>query len=204
MRVPASIQLVTQPQEYFRELLLAALQDNQIAPRSHEVEFYLVNLLFQFMKADYFFRPNVQTGTLDQECLVEILQHALEEKQPQVQKNLFRRLGDLSLYHAGFFYAHLYRQLGDVDYYIQMGEMAYQTVGDLSEEETLKKIYLELADRFPLFVQVLSCVSEKVFHQTEKDLLRTYETWVQTRSEKAEKTLREAGILPTPILKKSC
>ncbi len=49
------------------------------------------------------------------------------------------------------------------------------------------------------FVEVLAEISEKTTPaKTGADLLRVYERWVATGSERAEKALREAGILPMP------
>ena len=38
--------------------------------------------------------------------------------------------------------------------------------------------------------------------KTEKDILRIYEVWVRTRSERAAKALQEAGIVPNETIKK--
>ena len=45
-------------------------------------------------------------------------------------------------------------------------------------------------------------VSANTTPRTEKDLLRLYELWVRTRSERAAKALQEAGILPNENIKK--
>jgi hypothetical protein len=71
-----------------------------------------------------------------------------------------------------------------------------------TEEDHLRELYLELADKFARFVDVLAEVSDKTTPKTEKDLLRLYELWVRTRSERAAKALQEAGILPNDTVKK--
>ena len=85
------------------------------------------------------------------------------------------------------------RKLVDVDYYIDMGGTAYQQVA-IRTEETRKSIFEELAHKFAAFVDVLAAVSAKTTpNKSEKDLLRLYELWVRTGSDRAAKALSEAG-----------
>ena len=51
-------------------------------------------------------------------------------------------------------------------------------------------------------VKVLAEVSDKTAQRSEKDLLRLYDVWMQTRSDRAAKALQEAGILPNKTIKK--
>ena len=183
--------LVTQPQDYFRELVTESLGRQKIYAQP-ETEFYLVNLLNEFMKAD----------KLTEEPLALLVKGALEEPLPQAQSARFRHIGDVSLYVCGFFQDSLNRKLVDVDYYIDMGGAAYQQVAARAAEESLKYVYEELAEKFASFVEVLADVSDKTTPRTEKDLLRLYELWVRTRSERAAKALQEAGILPNDNIKK--
>jgi hypothetical protein len=66
----------------------------------------------------------------------------------------------------------------------------------------MRPVYEELATKFASFIEVLAEVSDKTTPRTEKDLLRLYELWVRTRSERAAKALQEAGILPNETVKK--
>ncbi len=186
-----NLKLVTQPQDFFRELVTDALGRNQVRTRP-ETEFYLVNLLNQFVSAE----------KLTQEPLALLVKDAIERPEVHEQQARFRHVGDLSLYVAGFFQDSLNRKLVDVDYYIGMGGTAYQHAAARSAEQTLRGVFHELAERFSTFVDVLADVSEKTTPRTEKDLLRLYEVWVTTRSERAAKALQEAGILPNDTVKK--
>ncbi len=200
-----TLTLVAQPLDYFRELVTKALE-NQRLSTFPEAEFYLVNLLNQFMTADrlYWRGPKgaVPKGAVKDESLVAMLKKALEQPEPQAQSALFRHMGDVSLYVAGFFQDSLNRKLVDVDYYIDMGGTAYRQVAARSDEEILKTLYGELAEKFGSFVDILAEVSDQTAHRSERDLLRTYELWVRTRSERAAKALQEAGILPNETIKK--
>jgi hypothetical protein len=195
-----SLKLIAQPQEYFRELILEALGNQKINTQP-ETEFYLVNLLNQFIQADRLYARDAE-GSHQEEPLALMIQKALEEPSPQGQSALFRHVGDVSLYTAGFFQDSLNRKVVDVDYYIGMGGNAYHQVAARSSEEPLRSVYSELGQKFAVLVDVLAEVSDKTSTRTEKDLLRLYELWVRTGSERAKKALNQAGIVPNPTVKK--
>ena len=195
----SSLTLVSQPQAYFHELVTDALHRQHVTTQP-ETEFYLVNLLNQFMTTDRLYARDGQ-GAVREEPLALMLKEALEQPAAQAQSAMFRHVGDVSLYVAGYFQESLNRKLVDVDYYIGMGGTAYTQVAARSEEEMKKALYLELAEKFGRFVEVLAEVSDKTTPRTEKDLLRLYEVWVRTRSERAAKALQEAGILPNETIK---
>lgn len=192
--------LVSQPQDYFRELVTDAL-DRQNVTTQPETEFYLVNLLNQFMTTDRLYSRDGQGG-VRAEPLALMIKEALEVPERSAQSAMFRQVGDVSLYVAGFFQDSLSRKLVDVDYYIGMGGTAYQQVAARSEEDALRELYLELAGKFARLVDVLAEVGDKTSLRTEKDLLRMYELWVRTRSDRAAKALHDAGILPNETIKK--
>lgn len=141
-------------------------------------------------------------GAVRDEPLAMMVKEALEEPKPFAQSVLFRHIGDVSLYVAGFFQDSLNRKLVDVDYYIDMGGTAYQRVASRAEEDLMKALYQELADKFGVLVEVLADVSDQTSQRTEKDLLRLYELWVRTRSDRAAKALQDAGIIPNETIKK--
>jgi hypothetical protein len=187
-----NLALVSQPQDYFRELVTGALGRRKVSTRP-ETEFYLVNLMNQFMTPD----------RLPGEPLALLLKDALEEPQPQAQSAMFRQIGDVSLYMGGFFQDSLNRKLVDVDYYIEMGGSAYQRVASSRvPEESLRPVYAELAAKFAALIDVFAEVGDQTSLRTERDLLRMYELWVRTRSERAAKALADAGILPNETVKK--
>lgn len=192
--------LVTQPHAYFHELVTEALGKQNIDARP-ETEFYLVNLLHQFMITDRLYARDSQ-GTRRDEPLALMVKEAIEAPQAQTQRDLFRHIGDFSLYTAGYFQDSLSRKLVDVDYYIEMGGTAYRQVSVRIGEEAHRILYLELAEKFSSFVDVLAAVSDKTTTKSEKDILRMYELWIRTKSERAAKALQEAGILPNETIKK--
>ncbi len=199
-RKSKSLALVTQTQEFFHELVDEALKTKKYKP-STETQVYLVNLLNQFLSSDRLYTRDAE-GNVKDEPLAILVKEALEQPEIEAQKSLFRYIGDVSLYTAGFFQDSLSRKVVDVDYYIGMGGTAYRQVAARIPEKPVQGLYQELAEEFPLWVDVLAEVSDKTTQKTETNLLRIYETWIRTKSERAAKTLKEAGILPNKTIKK--
>ena len=196
----SNLTLVSQPQDYFRELVTEALGNQKVSTQP-ETEFYLVNLLNKFMTTDSLYMRDPQ-GTVRDEPLAIMVKEAFEQPKTEAQRASFQHIGDVSLYMAGFFQDSLTRKLVDVDYYIGMGGTAYLQVAARADEEILKMLYQELSEKFGVLVDVLAEVGDKTARRTEKDILRLYEHWIRTRSERAAKALQEAGILPNETVKK--
>ncbi len=96
------------------------------------------------------------------------------------------------------------RKLVDIDYYVHMGGSAY---GALSEHvrgsrrgKIFSSVFAELAVKFQEFVDVLAEVRNAAGSHRDIDILRTYEIWLRTGSERAAGMLRELGIEPNQAL----
>jgi hypothetical protein len=131
--------------------------------------------------------------------LAELYGDALAATGEQRDQRL-QRLGDVALFVAGLFAQSLSRSLVDVDYYIAMGGGAYGRLagsqGVARPHSALKDVFGELAVHFPRFVDVLAEVGERVNLGNCADVLRLYEIWQCTGSERAASRLRELGIDP--------
>lgn len=187
----------TSLREYFKDLLSGAMT-SQRAPLGELTEFYLVDLLARFTEADalYARRPD---GTLDEEPLAFLLRKALEGDREQ-RVSALRKLGDNSLYVAGFFGDSLGRRLVDVDYYISMGGAAYGSLASLTRDGpsggAFVGLYDELGQKFNTIVDLFAEISERVAVTTNKGVLRLYERWVKTGSERLTRLLAEQGVIP--------
>jgi hypothetical protein len=111
-----------------------------------------------------------------------------------------RRLGDVSLFVAGFFAQSFARKLVDVDYHIAMGGRAYGTLAESMRGgmrgQAFAAIFLELAQKFQRLVDVLNDVAEMAYNHSDKDILRLYEIWLKTGSPRAYSVLRRLGVAP--------
>ncbi|HTU59270.1 MAG TPA: hypothetical protein VMF89_12565 [Polyangiales bacterium] len=112
-----------------------------------------------------------------------------------------QRLGDVSLFIAGFFAHSFARKLVDVDYHIAMGGRAYGTLAEAlarGRSRVLAQVFAELAAKFQPLVDALNDVSETSYRHTDADILRLYEMWLKTGSRRSYQILRRLGVQPAP------
>lgn len=186
-----SIDTVSDVGEYFYQQIREAISNQRIEAMP-ETEFYLVNLLTRFSKTERVYLES--DHQLEEEALCKLLKRALESDR-QSRIILLRRLGDIALYFAGYFPESLSRKLIDLNYYVQMGGIAYETVSSLLTAPHKQDLYHELALKFPSWVDVLGEVSAKSFTHTKQDLLKLYDFWLNTGNRVAEVLLQEKGVL---------
>ncbi|MBI4041476.1 MAG: hypothetical protein HY390_06390 [Deltaproteobacteria bacterium] len=183
----SKISIFNEPLEFFRERVVQSLQNQHIETHP-EIEFYLVSLLVRYMQMEAMKESQKKPLALQyQKALLS---------QPQVKIQLFKELGDFALYVSGFFADSLSRQLVDVDYYMNMGGIAYKNLANLLSKQHLHQLYEDLANRFSTYVDVLAEVSEGAFSHSSIDILRLYEKWLKTKSERLEKLLMKEGLFP--------
>ncbi len=191
-----NLTLETSPESFFFELVHGAVEHQKIKVQP-ETEFYLVKLLNRFIFSESLYAKN-SAGEFEDQPLALLYKDALESEAAATQKTLFQNVGDISLYKAGFFQESIQSSLVDLDYYIGMGGLAYQHAAQRSEDKHFQNMFTELAKKFPECVDVLFEVSEKTtVTKTEQDLLRLYDMWSRTGSERASRALLRAGIKTT-------
>ena len=176
------------PAEYFKELVESALA-RQHLQAGDLTEYYLVNLLCQYVRLD-----GAVTRAEHGEPLAIRLARALDSGGSE-QRARLRSIGDFSLFMSGFFSESFRRRLVDVDYYKSMGEYAY---GSLSrrDEDAFAEVFGELARKFVGFTDVLADISERTALASTPDVLRLYEKWLRTGSERDGQRLVERGVIP--------
>jgi len=175
--------------EWFREMVADALSHRRI--KIQEVtEFYLVNLLAGFLATERLFVEDAD-GTVTAEPLALILLRAVEADRRMRAAHL-RRLGDTALFVSGFFGDSLARSLVDVDYYIAMGGRAYGALAD--SERGQDALFEELSTRFGDFVDLFAEIAELSDLRSNRGLVRLYERFLATRSERVAQRLRERGV----------
>jgi hypothetical protein len=190
------------PNEYFQGAVSGAVANLRLQVSEH-AQHYLVQLLGHFITTENLVPTDLEgnpASTLTQQLAI-----ALEQEQSEARAKRLRQLGDYSLYIAGFFSDSLSRKLVDVDYYIGMGGAAYENAARLQDKKARSDLFLELARKFPKFVEVLSQISEETGFNPDshRDLLRVYDLWVKTGSKKFANQLVKAGINPAAAMKKT-
>jgi hypothetical protein len=190
--------------EYFHDALHDALERQHLAVED-QTEHYVVNLLTLFSRADALYEQppeGVQgAGGARLKPLVVMLAEALEASTPSDRHRGLQRLGDVSLFVAGFFAQGFARKLIDIDYHIAMGGRAYSTLADAlarTRSRVLGQVFAELSEKFQPMVDALNDISETSYQHSDKDILRLYEVWLKTGSKRSFDILKRLGVDPTP------
>ena len=183
------------PNEYFQGAVSGAVASLRLQISEH-AQHYIVQLLGHYISTENLVPTDADGKPAD--TLTQQLAIALEQVRAEQRVQRLRQLGDYSLYIAGFFSDSLSRKLVDVDYYIGMGCAAYENVAALEEKKNRAELFLELSQKFPKFVEILSQISEETGFNPEshRDLLRVYDLWLKTGAKKFANQLVKAGINP--------
>jgi len=146
-----TIQPVASLKEFFRDALHDALSHQHVAVED-QTEHYVVNLLTLFSDADALFeREGAPRERSRLKPLAVMLGEALEAPTHEARFRGLQRLGDVSLFIAGFFSAGFARKLVDIDYHIAMGGRAYGALAENcgpARARTLRQVFAELAAKF--------------------------------------------------------
>jgi RNase adaptor protein for sRNA GlmZ degradation len=196
---PASID-VRNLREFFRDSLHAALERQKLGVDDH-TEHYVVNVLTLFARSEALFDSMPEGRRL--KPLALMLAEAGEAPTREERHRTLQRLGDVSLFVAGFLPQGFARRLVDVDYHVAMGGRAYGTLADTcrtgARGRALGTVFAELAGKFQRLVDALNDVSEMAHRHDQRDVLRQYEIWLKTGSPRAHGILRGLGVEPVPV-----
>jgi hypothetical protein len=192
-----SLVAVSSLREFFRDAFHAA-SEHQRLDIDEQVEQYVVNVLTMFSRADALYEKT--PDGLRIKPLVRMLAEALEAPSAAARQRGLQRLGDVSLFIAGFFARSFARKLIDIDYHIAMGGNAYSSLANSMQRtqagRSIASIYTQLAENFQLLVDALNEVSEMSYQHTNADILRLYEIWMKTGSQRAHGLLNRLGVQP--------
>jgi hypothetical protein len=194
------VHAVTSLQEFFKDSVEEAMAKQGVAAGDHTA-YYVVNLLTLFARHDALYERGEPGPGL--QPLALLLAAAAESPTRETRNAMLRRVGDTSLFVAGFLGDGFARKLVDVDYYIDMGGAAYGRLSDnvrgTSEGRAFGTVFAELAAKFGDFVDVLAEIRDSG-RAAAIDVLRLYELWLRTGSKRAARLLREHGLQPNATL----
>ncbi|MFC4311031.1 hypothetical protein ACFPN2_18180 [Steroidobacter flavus] len=183
--------------EFFHDSVQKALRNQRVDVDDH-TEHYVVNVLTMFARSEELYERTSEGVRL--KPLAHMLADASAAQSTQQRDEALRRLGDVSLFIAGFFAQSFARKLIDIDYHIAMGGRAYGTLADNMRYsirgQAFAAVFLELAKKFQSLVDVLNDVAEMAYQHTDKDILRLYEIWLKTGSPRAFAILQRLGVAP--------
>jgi hypothetical protein len=179
--------------EFFREAIEDALQSKRVSATG-TITNYLVALLADFALPS----DNSQLS----KPLAFQLDEALNAPDPAERFEKLRTLGDNILYSCGFFADHYEARGVDQRYLYGIGTRAYGTAAGMlrgGEGDGSVAIFPELAARFGQYVDVVHDVADATatmgVHSSER-LLKVYERWQRTGSERLAKELSSQGLVP--------
>lgn len=184
--------------EFFRDALGKALASQQVRLDEHTAH-YVVSLLTVYSRTEVSHgdtRPGQRWVSL-----ADLLAQASAANTAVEREALLQRLGDVSLFVAGFFAQGFERRLVDVDYHIAMGGRAYGTLALTpvsGPRRALCGVFRELATKFQPVVDAIGEISDSARVWSQKDVLRLYELWLKTGSRRAQGLLQQLGVAPTP------
>ena len=177
---------------------IESVVESQGVKLSDHTKSYVVNLLSEYSNAAALHQQTDDNNTL------AMLYLRSQQVSHEERVRMLRRLGDLSLCVSGWFADSLNRKVVDVDYYISMGGGAYSTLASIFERKPEASVFVELYDelarKFSMVVEVLNEVSEGTGSR-DTSMLRLYDRWMKTGSERMHRILCERGIVPNRTLK---
>jgi hypothetical protein len=191
------VQPVANLKEYFRDALHGALESQRLSVED-QTEHYVVNLLTLFARSEALFDRTPEGPRL--KPLVVMLSEALEARSTDDRNRGLQRLGDVSLFVAGFFAQSFARKLIDIDYHIAMGGRAYGVLAEAlsrGKGRVLGGVFAELSQKFQPMVDALNELAETAYAHSDKDILRLYEIWMKTGSRRCYSLLKRLGVDPT-------
>ena len=192
-----SLVAVSSLREFFRDAFHEATE-HQNLEIEEQSEQYVVNLLTMFSRADALYEKTPEGLRI--RPLAHMLAEALDAPSAAARQRALQRLGDVSLFIAGFFARSFARKLIDIDYHIAMGGNAYGSLADSMQRSAsgraIAAIYAELAQKFQRLVDALNEVSEMSYVHSDADILRLYEIWMKTGSPRAHGLLNRLGVRP--------
>jgi hypothetical protein len=192
-----SLVAVSSLREFFRDAFHEATE-HQHLDIDEQSEQYVVNLLTMFSRADALYEKTPEGLRI--RPLAHMLAEALEAPSAPARQRALQRLGDVSLFIAGFFARSFARKMIDIDYHIAMGGNAYSSLADSMQRSAsgrgIAAIYTQLAQKFQGLVDALNEVSEMSYVHSDADIHRLYEIWMKTGSPRAHGLLSRLGVQP--------
>lgn len=193
--------VVEKPEVFFKEKV-KEIATNIDLNLDENVEHYLVNLLCEYIKPCNI--NSNQDSDPVQTPLAFMLKQALEAQNTDKIKK-YKKLGDVSLYYAGYFSDFVKKSTVDINYYVSMGSQAYSSAAKIINrsygDNHFYEVYCGLSGEFRNLVKIISYISNSSNADVNKNsnLLNLYEKWIKTNSDEIKSKLLEEGIDPIKV-----
>src|SRR5258707_3270121 len=188
---------VSSLREFFRDAFHTASQ-HQHLDSDEQAEQCVVNLPTMFSRAGALYERT--PDGLRIKPLAHMLADALEAPSASARQRGLQRLGDVSLFIAGFFARSFARKLIDIDYHIAMGGNAYSSLADTLQRSLsgrcVAAVYAQLSQKIQGLVDALNEVSDMSYRYSDADILRLYVIWIKTGRPRTPGLLRQLVVQP--------
>lgn len=186
--------------EFFRDSLQHAVINQNLTVNTETI-YYIVNMLTCFTRSENLYEKTEDGYVI--KALALIYADSCEAKTASERNQSLQKLGDIALFISGLFSYSLNRSLVDVDYYAAMGGNAYAHLADVTRNrfqgETRSMVFAELSEKFLALADVLAEINENCSQVSDSDIMRLYELWLKTGSERLAKQLQQNGVQPIVI-----
>lgn len=190
--------LFVSSKDFFKENLTKGIHQRKLKLYP-EVINYLSDLLEYFMLSDNLHNSDcTEASSRRSKTLAELLLEA-QLAEHSIKFGMLKKLGERTLYVSGFFADSLNRSLVDLDYYKNMGSIAYFSLSDLVNETKMSKVFHEIAIKFTEVTDLLTVISQESMVRNDQSILRLYEKYLQTGSELAKEKLTDLGVIPISV-----
>ncbi len=181
-------------QGFFHEAVEDAIKSRRVEATDGATR-YLVAVLADFA------HPDRRAEEALERPLTLLLDEALHVPDAAERFERLRLLGDGVLYGCGFFGESFEARGVDTKYLHQLGTRAYGAASSmLRPAQEGPDLFGELADKFGVFVDVVAEVADATIAmgtESPKGLLKMYERWLRTGSERLASALTSRGMMPT-------
>ncbi len=174
-------------QKHFKSLLNESLNRMSLQV-SLSVREYLEKLLVFYLKSDHLFEVDSESGKKTLKPFAEIY---LKAQNAPLSERLFflKQIGDRSLYLGGFFKRALQKKIVSLDYYINIGQGAYDYLAEYHQGETFK----ELSYSFEDILNTLSYMSSRHSIRSHEDLMNICSEYLRTECKALAIQLEDHG-----------
>ncbi len=192
--------LILDSNDYFHTVVEDAFKERRIETYPH-IKTYVVDILKHYLFVENLYDHLDTSGKKTRKTIAELYLTAGQSGgKDRVEK--LKKLGDSSLYISGFFSDSFQRKIIDVDYYVDMGKLAFESLSHDVSEDTFAKLFRDISEHFLNLVDVLSLISQKAKIMDQENVLRMMDLYSKTGSTLMGETLAEKGYF-NPSMKKT-
>ena len=197
--MPNNIEILGSLEDFFQAEVLAVSKKQNVELDLH-VSAYVARLLVRFSQSSSIVEQHLPSGEKSKEPVLALLWLEGLQKRPFEQITQMQYLGDVALFTSGFFSDRIEKSVLDRDYYMAMGEQAYQQVGSLQRslrsDLALRELFFKLAQTFPSMVSILEEIAIRSQASQQNGIVKLYQRWLESSDQKISRVLQENGVIP--------